>query len=404
MHRRAFLRYTLTAAAGAALPGAAPAGVPPIPATSTADLLKVRITGVKVFPLKNALFVKVETDAGVAGWGEGDHDYTDLVARTVQQICAPVLLGRSPWMSEQLFHQILFGAEDLGSTGLLPGALAGVDNALWDLKGRLTGLPVWALLGGYTADKVALYGSFGRAKSGGWRTPDEMARVAVSFVEQGFRAVKTRMQIRLLSVDPQPDPTFEIVRAVRKAIGDDIVLFVDFNNGYTPARAIALGRKLYEHFNIALIEEPVSYHNYRDLAQVVEALDIPVAAGEHEFNRWQMRELIVQGKVDIVNTDVIKAGGISENRRIAALAAAFNRGIMAHNTRPTLASAATLHLLASIPNAERWQESSGPRLEMGLQGFFHNTLTFENGFLHLPQEPGLGLDVNEEALEKAVRR
>lgn len=368
------------------------------------SLTEVKITSVKVFPLKNALFVKIETDAGFSGWGEGDHDHTPIIAKAVQEVCAPALVGQSPWLSEYLFQKILFEAEDLGSTGLLLGALAGIDNALWDLKGRLAGLPVWAMLGGCQTSKIRLYGSFGRSKPGGWKSPDEMAATAARFVEQGFTAVKPRMQIRLLNVDPDPDPTYEAVRAVRKAVGDDIKVFVDFNNGYTPARAIALGKKLYEHFNIAIVEEPVTYHNYHDLAQVVEALDIPVAAGEHEFNRWQMRELITQGKVDIVNTDIIKAGGITENRRIAALAAAFDRRIMAHNTRPTLASAATLHLLASLPNIERWQESSGPRPEMGLEPFFHNKLTYENGHLLIPQGPGLGLEVNEEALAKAVRK
>lgn len=407
MQRKQFIRSAFAAALGASvIPEAACrtlAPAVPTPVQPPSDLSNVKITAIRVFPLKNALFVKVETDAGVSGWGEGDHDHTLIVAKAIQEVCAPVLLGQSPWQHEQLFHKILFESEDLGSTGLLLGALAGVDNAMWDLKGRLTGLPVWALLGGYQTDKIRLYGSFGRGKAGGWKTPDEMAATAATFVEQGFTAVKARMQIRLLNIDPVPDPTYDVVKAVRKAVGDNVELFVDFNNGYTPARAIALGKKLYEHFNIAIVEEPVTYHNYHDLAQVVEAMDIPVAAGEHEFNRWQMRELIIEGKVDIVNTDLIKAGGISENRKIAALATAFDRPIMAHNTRPTLATAAMLHFVASLPNAGRWQESSGPRSEMGLESFFHNKLQYDKGHLLVPQTPGLGLEVNEPELTKAVK-
>jgi L-alanine-DL-glutamate epimerase-like enolase superfamily enzyme len=403
MDRKQFLRGLATATAGACvLPGGLQAALP-AGAVNPPDAINVKITAVKVFPLRNAMFVKVETDAGVSGWGEGDHDHTPIVSKAVQEVCAPVMLGQSPWMSEQIFHKILFEAEDLGSTGLLLGALAGIDNALWDLKGRLVGLPVWALLGGYQTDRIRLYGSFGRTKTGGWKTPDEMARTAAEFTQQGYTAVKARMQIRLLNIDPDPDPTFEVVRAVRKAIGDDVKLFVDFNNGYSPGRAIALGRKLYEHFNIAILEEPVSYHNYHDLAQVVDAMDVPVAAGEHEFNRWQMRELITEGKVDILNTDIIKAGGITENKRIAALAAAFDRPVMAHNTRPTLGSAATLHFMATLHNAGRWLESSGPRPEMGLEPFFHNLLEFDGGYLKVPNTPGLGLEVNEQALQKAVK-
>ncbi len=405
MQRKTFLKAALAALA---IPkvgtlhalGQEPSSAPAFAASS----LNVKISGVKVFPLRNAMIVKIESDAGVSGWGEGDHDHTPIVAKAIQEVCAPVLLGQSPWMSEQLFQKILFESEDLGSTGLLLGALAGIDNALWDLKGRLANLPVWAMLGGAQTEKVRLYGSFGRTKSGGWKTPDEMAATAAEFVAQGYTAVKARMQIRLLNIDPDPDPTYEVVKAVRKAVGDNIKLFVDFNNGYSPARAIALGIKLYEHFNIDIIEEPVTYHNYHDLAQVVSAIPIPVAAGEHEFNRWQMRELIIEGKVDIVNTDIIKAGGISENRRIAALAGAFDRKIMAHNTRPMLASAATLHYLASLTNIERWQESSGPRSDMGLEQFFHNKLTFQDGYLLVPQSPGLGLEVNEPALTKALKK
>jgi L-alanine-DL-glutamate epimerase-like enolase superfamily enzyme len=405
MDRKLFLRSLATATAGAcvlppALQGRTTYGEGIVPPNAK----DVKITAVKVFALVNAMFVKIETDAGISGWGEGDHDHTPIVSKAVQEVCAPVLLGQSPWMSEQLFHKILFEAEDLGSTGLLLGALAGVDNALWDLKGKLVGLPVWALLGGYQTDRIRLYGSFGRTKTGGWKTPDEMAATAAEFVQQGYTAVKARMQIRLLNIDPDPDPTYDVVRAVRKAIGDDVKLFVDFNNGYTPGRAIALGKKLYEHFNIAILEEPVSYHNYHDLAQVVEAMDVPVAAGEHEFNRWQMRELITEGMVDILNTDIIKAGGITENRRIAALAAAFDRPIMAHNTRPTLASAATLHFMSTLHNAGRWLESSGPRPEMGLAQYFHNHLEFDSGFLKVPQTPGLGLEVNEPVLLKAVKK
>jgi L-alanine-DL-glutamate epimerase-like enolase superfamily enzyme len=404
MNRKQFLSSLATATAGACvLPGGLQAAAP-TNAFTPPDATSVKITAVKVYPLVNAMYVKIETDAGISGWGEGDHDHTPIVSKAVQEVCAPVMLGQSPWMSEQIFHKILFESEDLGSTGLLLGALAGIDNALWDLKGRLVGLPVWAMLGGYQTDRIRLYGSFGRTKTGGWKTPDEMAQTAAEFVQQGYTAVKARMQIRLLNIDPDPDPTYEVVRAVRKAIGDDVKLFVDFNNGYSAGRAIALGRKLYEHFNIAILEEPVSYHNYHDLAQVVEAMDVPVAAGEHEFNRWQMRELITEGKVDILNTDIIKAGGITENKRIAALAAAFDRPVMAHNTRPTLGSAATLHFMSTLHNAGRWLESSGPRPEMGLEPFFHNLLEFDGGYLKVPQGPGLGLEVNEDALRKAVEK
>lgn len=194
--------------------------------------------------------------------------------------------------------------------------------------------------------------------------------------------------------------TYDCIKAVRKAIGDDIELFVDFNNGYTAGKAIELGLKLYEHFNIKVIEEPVSSMNYHDLRQVVEALPCEVNAGEHEYNKWQFRDLIITGNPDCLNLDLIKCGGVSECKKIASMAHAFDKEIMVHNTRPTLATAASLNLIGSIGNAAKVQEFSGMRPDLDQLKYFHNQLKFENGFLYIPDVPGLGLEVNEEVMEK----
>ncbi len=380
-------------------------GIPMLGASSLRDQYikppdTVKITDVKPYVFRKATFVKVETDAGVSGWGEGDHDHPELVAKLIDEICKDELLGHDPFNSEYLWMRMFFKGEDAGTTGLLPGAIAGVDNALWDLKGKLLNQPVYKLLGGNRVEKVRVYGSYGRSASGGYRSPKEMAEVGADFVAKGYKTVKARMQIRQLNIDPDPDPTFDIIKEVRNAIGDDIELFVDFNNGYTPAKAITMAKKLYEHFNIAAVEEPVSYLNYAGLSQVVEALDIPVLAGEHEFNKWQMRDLITIGNVDVINADLIKCAGLTECKKVADIAHAFDRPIMVHNARPMLATAASLQLVASIPNAARVQEYAGKREELGLNHLFHNYFTFKDGYLYIPQEPGLGLEVNEEAMEK----
>ncbi len=359
----------------------------------------IKITGVKTFVAKSATFVKVETDSGHSGWGEADHDYPSLTAAVIREICTPQVLGKDPFDTEALWMRMYFKGEDAGTTGLLPGAIAGVDNALWDLKGRILNLPVHKISGGYPREKVRVYGSFGRSGGkNGFRTPAEMAAIAADFVEQGYKTVKARMQIRQLDIDPDPDPTFAVVAAVRKAIGDEIELYVDFNNGYTPAKAITLSKRLIEHCNIAAVEEPVSYHDYPGLRQVVEALDIPVMAGEHEFNKWQMRDLMIIGNADIINADLIKGAGFSENRKIAAMAHAFDKLIMTHNTRPTLATAASLQLVSSIPNAARVQEYAGSRLELGLKDLFLGEIVCKDGYLYVPQGPGMGLTVNEETM------
>jgi L-alanine-DL-glutamate epimerase-like enolase superfamily enzyme len=193
------------------------------------------------------------------------------------------------------------------------------------------------------------------------------------------------------------------VKEVRAAIGDDIELYVDFNNGYTPTKAVMVAQRIIDDFNVSIIEEPVFQQDYQGLADVVRDLKIHVAAGEHEYNLWMMKDLITIANVDFINADVIKCGGITECKKVAALAHAFGKQLMLHNAKPTLASAASLNLLASIPNGAQFQEYAGKRIDQGygpLHDLFENEIKFEDGFLYVPQEPGLGLIVNEKAMEK----
>jgi L-alanine-DL-glutamate epimerase-like enolase superfamily enzyme len=360
----------------------------------------VIIKAVKTYVHPTALFVKIETNAGVSGWGEADHDHTAIVAKAVREVGAKYLLGEDPFDSEYLWNQIFYLGEDLGTAGISTGALAGIDNALWDLKGRLLNQPVHKLLGSNKVEKIKVYGSFGRGEGKNVKTPDECAAMAAGFVSKGYDTVKLRMQIRIQNRNPEPDPTEACVAAVRKAIGDNITLFVDFNNGYTPGKAIEMILRLYEKYNVQVVEEPVSYKDYEGLRQCVEASPIRIAAGEHEFNRYEVRDLVTLGKADIINLDVIKGGGISEMKKAANLVQAFEREVMCHNARPTLASAATVHLAASIFNAARIQEHGGERPELNQWPLFNNRFRFENGYLFVPEGPGLGLDVNEKEMEK----
>ncbi|MBV6644802.1 MAG: mandelate racemase/muconate lactonizing enzyme family protein [Cyclobacteriaceae bacterium] len=399
MNRKTFIKNSAFGALGLGISSKATNLNRPSP---TANPTGVTITRVTPYVLKRAIFVKIESSEGVSGWGECDSDYPALISQVISRICIPELIGKDPFQSEALWNQMYFKGYDAGNVGLLPGAIAGIDNALWDLKGKLVKQPVHRLLGGANTEKIKVYGSFGRNKGGRNQTPEELAKVALGFVERGYTTIKVRMQIRQLNVDPDPDPTFEVVKAVRKAIGDQVGLYVDFNNGYTPAKAIGITKKLIEHFNIAAIEEPVSQQNYRDLRQVVEAVDVPVMAGEHEYNKWVMRDLILEANIDVVNADVIKCGGITECKKVAAIAQAFDKPIMTHNTRPTLATGANLQFVASIGNASRLQEYGGKRERLGLHTLFENYFEFKDGYLHVPQDPGFGLVPIEKAIKKAT--
>ncbi len=358
------------------------------------------ISEVKTYIHPKALFVKVTTKEGVSGWGEGDHDNTMVIAQIIQQLAKPILLGQDPFESEYIWHEILYQNEDLGLSGALSGALAGIDNALWDLKGKITNLPVYKLLGGAKTEKVKVYGSFGVGTGEKRMSSTDAAKIASGFVEKGYDTVKLRMQIRVLDRNPDPDPTLKFAEAVRAAIGDQITLFLDFNNGYTSGAAIPLIQKLHEKYNVALVEEPVHYKDYQGLKKCVEASPIKIAAGEHDFNRWDYRHLITEGQADVLNLDVIKAGGLSELKKIASLAQAFDKEIMCHNARPSLASAASLHFIASTFNPARIQEYGGSRPELGLGPYFENALEFKDGYLYVPQGPGIGLIPNESLMAK----
>lgn len=359
------------------------------------------IADIQTFQFRKACYVQVITRDGQSGWGESDGANKKMTPLYVERVLKKHFIGHDPFNSEGLWQDAYLKELETGVGGLHPGSLAGIDNALWDLKGRILGLPTRHILGGNGKEKIRVYASYGRDRGNyDYRPPAEMAEIAADFVSQGYRAVKARMQIRQERVDPFPDDTFECVRAIREAIGPDVTLFVDFNNGYTPARATTLIRRLVDELDVAAVEEPVFQQDYAGLAQVVRDAEIPILAGEHEYSKWMFRDLI-RADVDILNADVIKCGGLTECRKVAALAHAFGKPIMVHNAKPTLATAASLQLLGSIPNGARFQEYAGRRIHQGygpLFELFENEFTFQDGFLLLNDEPGLGLRVREDRM------
>ncbi len=155
----------------------------------------IKITKIKPYVFSNAFYVKVVTDAGISSWGEGDHESTQIIGKFIEKVLKPVLIGYDPFDSEYLWHQMIFEGFENGSTGIYPEAVAGIDNALWNLKGRILKKPVSKLLGNNMLKKKAVYGSYGRRKKNGFKTPEEMAFEGMKFVEQGNKTIKARMQV-----------------------------------------------------------------------------------------------------------------------------------------------------------------------------------------------------------------
>lgn len=356
----------------------------------------MKIIDVKTTILRtHSVFVQVVTDEGITGIGECSPMHPEVVAHFVENALKPIVMNQNPLETDKLWNSMIFRTYKLGVQGVQPEAIAGIDIALWDIKGKATGLPIHMLLGGCHREKVQMYASIG---GGGILSIPDMLKYVEAFLDQGFKAIKIRMDYagaNLGSQDIDPKRDYEMFKAVRELTGDDIPLSFDANNGYSVSIAIAQGRR-FEDLGIYHYEEPVAQYDYKGLAQVSAALDAPVSAGEHEYTRWQFRDLIEQAQVDIIQPDVVKCGGISEMHKIAVLGSVYNKHFVPHQTQPTIGTAATLHLVASLANATRPQEYTGRNPY--LDDLFEESLVLENGCLSVPQKPGIGLELDEKKM------
>jgi L-alanine-DL-glutamate epimerase-like enolase superfamily enzyme len=227
-----------------------------------------------------------------------------------------------------------------------------------------------------------------------------MARRAAEAVERGLTMVKMRMDWTARRTDVNPAHDWAVLAETRKAIGDRTELGFDVNNGFSVPMAIRFGRRAQEELNLIHYEEPVAQYDYSGLAQVVAALDVPVAAGEHEYTRWQFRDLIVQANVDILQPDIVKCAGLTEGIKIAALASTYNRMLVPHMTQPTIGTAANLHYTACFARDERAQEYNISSTRELLDRAIRPSLVQKGGYLAVPEGPGLGIEVDEDILRK----
>jgi L-alanine-DL-glutamate epimerase-like enolase superfamily enzyme len=376
--RRRFLAATAALGAGFACPTVPTA----FASTLAANRGQIKVAEVRAYALPKAVFVQVVADDGTQGWGEAGHEGGRHAARIVNEMLDSLVEGRDVFDSDGIWSRLYNEGDELGPAGVLGMAISGVDNALWDLRAKLLGMPLWALLGGKFRDRK-------------YMTPLECARRAATLVEEGFGTVKLRMSIREENLNPDPDPTLAVVREVRRAIGDDIDLYVDPNNGYSAARAIMIGRRLQDDFAVKVYEGPVAKHHWPSLAEVVDALDMEVAEGEYAATRWQFRDLILLGRPDVLNLDLGILGGVTEAKKVQALAETFDKPIAVHNARPTLLNAVHLHFLANCAGANRPQEHPGRNRLSEMWTYFDNQMLPDRGSIAVPNGPGVGLIVNE---------
>jgi L-alanine-DL-glutamate epimerase-like enolase superfamily enzyme len=359
----------------------------------------MKITDVRAYTVLNrSIFVRVFTDEGITGLGECSpmNVGSGVIQQFVNGALRPLCVGQNPLEVDKLWSAMFYRNYKLGVMGAHLSAIAGVDIALWDILGKVTKLPIHTLLGGCYRETVRMYASLG---GGSGRTPAQHAQIVADHLEKGYTAIKIRMDWGY-QVDIDPDKDWAMFQECKNLTGDKVPLSFDANNGYSPATAIQQGRR-FESLGIYHFEEPVAVDDYAGYAEVARALDVPVSAGEHEYTRWQFRDLIERAQVDIIQPDVIKCGGFTEIRRIAALGEIHHKHIVPHMTQPTIGTAANLHFIASLRDANRPQEFSG--VNDRLNALFKEPLLLnKGGTITVPTRPGLGLELDEAAFEKAI--
>jgi L-alanine-DL-glutamate epimerase-like enolase superfamily enzyme len=391
-------RQVLHGAGGAAVAALGMRGLlaPAFAAPRESDL---KIVEVKTFAFPDTgFFVKLTTDSGGVGWGECDASRPKLMETLVQDLFAPTVLGKDPFNSGPVTEALFYADHDFGPGGALANAIAGIDIALWDLKGRILDVPIYRLLGGKYRSEIEGYGSYGTSR---WRklTPQQAADKAMTYLRKGFRTVKCRMQVRESHLNPNEDRTIEYVDTIRKRIGRDVEFFVDINNGYSAKRGIQIGHVLQEQYGMNYFEEPCSDQNHSETKQVVDALRMGIIAGEKEYTPFQIEELIRYADPDYLNPDVIKAMGITGMHKMGVLSQVNQKPIIMHNTLPVVSTAASLQLAAAYPIIGPFMEYLDVDDHRPMLAILKTPFRFDSGMLTIPDGPGLGIEIDEARLE-----
>ena len=361
-----------------------------------------RIARLETFTDEFVCFVRATMQDGSFGWGQCSTYHADITAQIFHRQVAPWVLGQSP--------------EDIGALLDLvqarehkfPGsyrcrALAGLDTALWDWRGRRAEQPVVALLGGAPGPLRAYASSMKRDI-----TPeDEAARLCRLRDEQGFDAFKWRVGAECgREIDEWPGRTEAVIPTVARALGEGVAKLVDANSGFSVARAIEVGKRLQDE-GIVHYEEPVPYWELEQTAEVARALDLDVTGGEQDWDLATWRRMIDLRAVDVVQPDVMYMGGMVRTLKVAAMAAEAGLPCTPHSANLSLVTLCTMHLLGAIPNA-------GPYLELSIEGpdyypwqqdlFLGDPFAVEGGKVRIPDAPGWGVEINPDWLSRAARQ
>lgn len=345
------------------------------------------------------LFLKITTDDGLVGWGEPVVEGRAATVQTAVEEMSEYLIGKDPGNIEDIW-QVLYRSSFYRGGPILTSAISGIDHALWDIKGKRLGVPIYDLLGGSVREKMRVYSWIGGDK------PADTAISAQARVAAGYTALKMNATAELAWIDSplKVQEAVERLAAVRSAVGYGVDIGVDFHGRVHKGMAKVLAKEL-EPYKPFFIEEPVLPENNEALVELARSTSIPIATGERMYTRWDFKPLLATGAVSIVQPDLSHTGGIWEGRKIAAMAEAYDIAVAPHCPLGPITLAASLQLDFCTPNALIQEQSLEIHYHQGSSelldylvdpGVFH----FRDGFVARPTAPGLGIEINEEKVRE----
>ncbi len=335
-------------------------------------------------------FLKMYTDEGIIGYGEPIVEgRARTVAMAIQEM-EPYLIGQDPRQIEKHWQMLYRGTFYRGGP-VLTSAISGVEQAMWDITGKWMGVPVYQLLGGAVRDRIRVYGHIGGSNIA------ENAASAKKMADAGYTALKTGFEGPVRHIDTMAfvDSCVEKIAAIRGAIPRNVDIAVDMHGRFSPAMSIRIAKEL-EQFGILFMEEPCLPENVDALAMIARSTSIPIATGERLFTRWGYREVLEKQAAAVLQPDICHCGGILEAKKIAAMAEAYYVAIAPHNPLGPISLAAGLQVDACTPNFLCQEQ-----VNLG-EGYIKEPFVIKNGYIDLPTKPGLGIELDEEALKDKI--